>query len=295
MGRLAGDSISQPMRELLSLLGVALVSFEKAAKASQSLLGVRVSRETIRTLCVQEGHRAAARGPRPPEVAAGDRLTGSCDGTMVHTRQEGWKELKAFLLQCEAGAHGGAHLETSGQFAPRLRAAAVSMKAGQAEEIFWVSDAAEWIDRAVAVQVPTAIRIVDIWHAYQHIHEAGRAIYGEGTTQAQSWAQAWCEELRLRGGREVRRRLGHTRYRDAQRQEALDALLGYLDRQADRMDYPTYERRGWPISSGPMESFCKQLGRRLKGPGMRWSKPNVDPMAKLSSLWNTGQWDAHWH
>ncbi len=71
-------------------------------------------------------------------------------------------------------------------------------------------------------------------------------------------------------------------------------MLGYLDNNADRMDYPTYERSGYPISSGPMESFCKQLGRRLKGGGMQWSGANVGPMAAKVSLWAIGEWSKYW-
>jgi len=40
-----------------------------------------------------------------------------------------------------------------------------------------------------------------------------------------------------------------------------------------------------------MESFCKQLGQR---PGMRWSIPNVGPMAALVSLRMQDQWNAYW-
>jgi len=78
------------------------------------------------------------------------------------------------------------------------------------------------------------------------------------------------------------------------RQEAGDALRAYLLKNADRLDYPTYKARGWPIPSGPMESFCKQLGQRLKGPGMRWSIRNINPMAALVSLWSNEEWDTHW-
>jgi regulator of protease activity HflC (stomatin/prohibitin superfamily) len=74
--------------------------------------------------------------------------------------------------------------------------------------------------------------------------------------------------------------LRRVRHKEPARQEALDALLGYLDRQADRLDYPTYERFGYPISSGPMESFCKQLGQRLKGPGMFFIIPIIESVAQ---------------
>jgi hypothetical protein len=34
-----------------------------------------------------------------------------------------------------------------------------------------------------------------------------------------------------------------------------------------------------------MESLCKQLGLRMKGPGMRWSIKNVSAMACLVARW----------
>ncbi|MHC4073433.1 MAG: hypothetical protein ACYSWW_21920 [Planctomycetota bacterium] len=55
-----------------------------------------------------------------------------------------------------------------------------------------------------------------------------------------------------------------------------------------------YKSRGYPISSGTMESFCKQLGQRMKGPGMRWNINNVTAMATLVSLWANDEWDRHW-
>jgi len=106
---------------------------------------------------------------------------------------------------------------------------------------------------------------------------------------------AYVQDNTLKGGWSVWNSLRRVRYKDRERQEALAALLTFLRRNSDRMDYPRYERAGWPISNGPMESFCKQLGRRLKGPGMRWSIGTVNPMAALVSLWVNDQWDTYWH
>jgi|GEM_PF-7002851 len=35
-----------------------------------------------------------------------------------------------------------------------------------------------------------------------------------------------------------------------------------------------------------MESFCKQIGLRMKGPGMRWKGGNVTAVAALVSHWS---------
>jgi hypothetical protein len=291
---LAPESASGVARELICLLGTSLASFAKASRVCQKALGIQLDEETIRTWCLAEGQRALETPPVPPAVPEQADLVGSCDGTMIHTRQDGWRELKAYRFEHAAGRHAGAYLENAEVFLPRVRQAAIAMKASRARRIIWVADAAEWIDKGITVQLPSAKRIVDLWHGRQHIHEAARLIYGEGTPEAKRWARRYGEELRQDGGRVVWHSLRRVRYQDPTRQKALAALLGFLDRHADRMDYPTYERFGYPISSGPMESFCKQLGQRLKGPGMRWSIPNVNPMAALVCLWTQDEWDAYW-
>jgi len=93
------------------------------------------------------------------------------------------------------GASGRAYWESSDQFTPRLRRAAVAMGAGKADHLFWVSDAAEWIDKGVAKQLPTAIRIIDIWHAWQHVHEASRGVYPDDEAKAHTWARRYCADL----------------------------------------------------------------------------------------------------
>lgn len=186
-------------------------------------------------------------------------------------------------------------MENAAAFTPRLRQEALRHHADQVQRFVFVSDAAAWIKDAVAEHLPEASdHVIDIYHAYQHIHDAARRIHGEGTDAAHAWARNWCDELDIRGGQAVHDRLRHTRYSEPHRQEPLDQLLGFLDRHADRMDYPRYRRENIPISSGPMESTCKQLGRRLKGPGMRWRTDNLTPMAHLLSLWADQRWNHYW-
>jgi hypothetical protein len=288
---LAPESSSGPMQELLCLLGTSMASFAKASVVSKKLLGIGVSDATIRRLCQRHGRQVpVAPVPMEPEVD----LTGSCDGTMVHTRQDGWKEVKAYQFRYGGHKHGRAYLEPSSAFIPRLRQGAIALRARQAGNIFWVSDAAEWIDKGVQQQLPQAIRIIDIWHARQHIHEASGQVYPASDAQAQQWAQRYCTVLEEDGGQALRRRLRQVRYADSERQQAVECLRRYLGKNTDRLDYPDYKRRGYPISSGMMESFCKQLGQRIKGPGMRWNTDHVTPMATLVSLWANDEWDTYW-
>ena len=80
--------------------------------------------------------------------------------------------------------------------------------------------------------------------------------------------------------------------------EAADELIGYLERQAHRMEYPEYLAHGWCIGSGAVESACKTVvGQRLKLAGMRWGEDGADAVCHLRALYRSekGQWEAFWN
>ena len=78
------------------------------------------------------------------------------------------------------------------------------------------------------------------------------------------------------------------------RREAADALLHYAGERRAMIDYPAFERRGWNIGTGPVESMCKVTTWRVKGPGMRWDGDNAEAMVALECLRQSNLWDAYW-
>lgn len=103
MDRLTGDgSFTTPMRELICLLGLTQRGFSHAATACQKLLGVSLSTPTIAAATEQEGRRALA-ADTPSSRRVCGTLVGSCDGTMVNTREGGWRELKAYRFDDDHG------------------------------------------------------------------------------------------------------------------------------------------------------------------------------------------------
>ena len=286
---LLAESMSRVMRGMVCLLGVSLASFDKAELVAKRILGVEVDDNTIRLLCEKEGWQAVRQQDEPPEpVKAGEELVGSCDGTSVNTRETGWREIKAFRFEHAGGRYGGAYLERVAEFVPQMVRATDRLKAGQAGRRLFLSDMAEWITDAVARDLPGWNHIADYWHACQHLFPPGEALYGKDDPRAAKWSRYWCRRLRMYGAKVVDDRLCYLSmyYNDPKHQRAVLDLAAFLRRHAERMDYPAYERAGWTISSGPMESFCKQIGLRMKGPGMRWNEGNVSPMASLVSRWS---------
>ena len=87
---------------------------------------------TVRQMCLKEGMNVLSPPAEPAKLPKGQDLVGSCDGTMVHIRQDGWRELKAYRFEHSAGSAAGAFLEPAERFLPRLRKAAIALDAGKA-------------------------------------------------------------------------------------------------------------------------------------------------------------------
>ena len=61
------------------------------------------------------------------------------------------------------------------------------------------------------------------------------------------------------------------------------------------MQYPTFLAAGWPIGDGAVESGNKLVVEaRLKGSGMHWAWPHVDPMLALRNIVCNDRWDEDW-
>ena len=68
--------------------------------------------------------------------------------------------------------------------------------------------------------------------------------------------------------------------------EAAGELVGYLERNAHRMEYPGYLAHGGCIGSGAVESACKTVvGQRLKLAGMRWGEDGAHAVCHLRALY----------
>jgi hypothetical protein len=285
---LAGeDRLSGVLKELVLLLGVSSGSFDKGELLAGKLLGIAVDDDTIRRTCETEGQRALSNPPPLVPAADGQPLWGSCDGTMVNTRERGWKEVRAARFRHEGGEFALAAREPAERFVPKMVQMARSLTPENPGTRTFTSDLAEWITRGVSRHLPQWTHIADRWHAAQHITPVAEAVYGQGDEDGKDFASYFRAELTCAGGAAVAEelRLSALSYPDLKQQRAVLDLAKFFDKHAARMDYPRYLNEGLTVDSGAMESLCKQLGLRLKGPGMRWSLKHVSAMAYLVARW----------
>lgn len=283
----ADDRLSGVLKELVLLMGVSCTSFAKSQLLLEKTLGVQSDDDTIRRTCEAEGQRALSAAGQVTPAAEGEMLWGSCDGTMVNTREDRWREVKAARFRHMGGEYALATLEGVQEFVPKMVQLAKALTPEKAGPLAFTSDCAEWITHAVAAHLPGWTHIADYWHACQHISKPAEVLYEPGSVEGQDWTAYFRQQLRCAGGAQLADELRGSAmsYRDLGQQRAVLDLARFFDKHADRMKYPQYIRDGLPVDSGAMESLCKQMGLRLKGPGMRWSTRNVSAMAYLVARW----------
>jgi len=116
---------------------------------------------------------------------------------------------------------------------------------------------------------PSAIAIVDLYHARQHIHQLSAKLFPTDGRACKQWT-ARCLDRLERGQIEPLVQI----LRDSQpATEELAKFVAheaaYFQRNADRMRYPAFRAQGLFVGSGVVEAGCKTvIGSRLKCSGM---------------------------
>jgi hypothetical protein len=169
----------------------------------------------------------------------------------------------------------------------------------RAGEVCAVMDGAPWLQGLVDVYRPDAVRILDFSHAAEHLGNAARAVWGAGTLGTSEWLGKQLHELKHGDPNRVLETLRALPVESATRPEeaaaSRDAELSYLEKRLGHMAYAEFLARGYPIGSGIVESANKLVVEaRLKGSGMHWATPNVNPMLGLRAALRSGRWTQAW-
>jgi hypothetical protein len=314
---LARDSHSPGVRRLASQFG-ALLPFGPAAATLAAAAGVQLSRSALRVVTEAAGTRreralasdeeqAWTTGVPLARAAAPDRLYVAMDGVRILSTTGDGREVKVGVVapvrrttagEQRAAASYAASLASAEAFGRRLALEAQRRGLEGAAEIAVLGDGAAWIWNLADEHFPTAVQIVDWFHASERIWELGRALYGAETPATTAWVSAQLD--RLAQGDAAR--LAETWRALPCRGEAAavrDEQATYFTNQAGRMAYDRFRAAGWDIGSGMVESACKYvIGAREKGPGMRWSERGANAVAQLRVLLcnhQHHQWDDFWH
>ncbi len=157
------------------------------------------------------------------------------------------------------------------QFGPILRQEAIRRGLPLAMTVILLIDGAAGLENMGRLCFPTAIQIVDFYHALEHAGKVLVALLGdkehpEYKKKLRRWAKFLLSD-------KVEKLIANTRKECAgePRAEAVEKELGYFVNNVSRMQYSTFRRAGYFIGSGVVEAGCKTvIGARCKQSGMFW-------------------------
>jgi hypothetical protein len=301
----------------------ATQSFDNAARAlnldwGTSLDGKQVQRwgEALgRTLVDRRQKELASfkKGVCPAAKAnEHELLVIGMDGGRVQTREKSletgsrWKEDKVLTItNCLKGDGDEkppvklltTYVATMGDAAtlgPLARMEAERRGIRNAVEVIGIHDGGNWIDPLWQERFGCHPRILDYYHAAEHLHEAARCACPAGGKDAAALAQTLVTLLWQGKSDALLAELGALSARAGEPTEAdspghprkvLWQNVGYFRKHKDQMNYPAYRARGWPIGSGITESGVKLFGKRVKGTEQFWNVPGAESILALRSKW----------
>jgi hypothetical protein len=181
----------------------------------------------------------------------------------------------------------------------RLRAQAGQVGMERAEQWVALTDGGNGLDDFMEVNFPRAVRVLDFYHAAEHLNDFAKIYCGSDLKTAEELSNEWCHQLKHQGGGALLETLYALNLRgrtDAIREAHRRTTL-YVWNNLHRTDYPYYREQGWQIGSGHIEAACKTIvNQRLKQSGMRWGTDGADAVCHLRALYEgeDSQWDAFW-
>lgn len=144
------------------------------------------------------------------------------------------------------------------------------------------------------------VPILDILHALAYVWEAASLFERDEPKR-----RAFTRERLLRilvgevtGVIQGLRSLGTRRGLKGDRLKSLERICGYLEKNASRMRYDEYLRRGYPIATGVIEGACRHLVKdRMERSGMRWTLEGARSMLNVRAAFQSDHWRTYldWH
>lgn len=309
-------TLTPSLQEELVHLG-AWMPFDKAAQQLRRFRQTDVSRSTAERVTEAAGAayvsfqdaevaRIERELPAPPAGPA--KLFMSVDGALIPLVGGEWAEVKTLVIGvvqppqvvkgetvvCTAEHSYFSRLTDSDTF-QRLALVETQRRGVEtAGAVGFVTDGSEWLQKFADHHRADAIRVLDFPHAGEHLAAVGQASLGEGSREAQDWLKVQLHVLKHHGPDPI---LAEVRRLVAALPESADAVthLAYLEKRTAHMQYPAFLAAGWPIGDGAVESGNKLVVEaRLKGSGMHWARPHVDPMLALRNIVCSDRWDEAW-
>jgi hypothetical protein len=294
------------LQEILCLLGQAYV-FEESEDILAQLLGLTVSAKQIQRVsehygqALEEQQYAADKQEAPVLKLKNPQepVYLMVDGSMVFSREEGWKEMKVgrifnqssgtcvqpnrnvitqSLYVCHLGGHSGFLNKWESYTEPYKNKVCIA-------------DGAKWIWNWVEDCYPQAVQILDYFHALEKLGSYAALQYPD-RAERDKWMEWQKQRLTNNEVDKIIEELQRSISNDKEAEKARTELIRYYENNLCRMQYKTYLEKGYLIGSGAIEAAHRNvIQQRLKLSGQRWSVKGAQQIANLRASKKSNQWN----
>ena len=329
---IAGTKFSPGLRRMMAVVG-SETSFEKGSEQLQLLAGIQVVPKSIQEHAEAIGADIAARTAQEasrakqlqfPEILHGPVpiLYIEMDGTGIPVvksetegragRREGQpartREVKlgCVFTQTKTGQAGRpirdpdsttyvASIETAEEFGYLLYTEAWRRGWSHARQKVVIADGALCNWNMANRHSPGAVQIVDLYHARQHVWELSGKLFPSGESRKDGWATRMQNKLDQGDIESLVASLRRLCAAHADLAPMIANEADYFQRNADRMRYPDFRRRGFFVGSGVIEAGCKNvIGLRLKRSGMFWTVRGANAILALRCSRFNHRFEDYW-
>jgi len=302
-------------------------SYQRAEEALEKTMGVFINDDTVRAVANYIGNLVFKEDCRRAEEYSALLLIGKIpftrnkkgvlyietDGASLNTRQKDndgstWRENKLGVVFSSdniyswTDKHGDhqrqlrkreyvSYIGSVTEFRKHLITCAIRNGYGVYKEAVILSDGATWIRNMAEEFFPDAQQILDFFHLSENVHVYAKYYYKMDESKSKPWAEKTCTALRKSRYTDV---LQELKSHDTGHMDKCPVnLYGYITNNIKNIDYAAYEKKGYFIGSGAIESGNKiVMQQRLKQAGMRWNVETAQNLLTLkskeeSSLWHS--------
>jgi len=185
-------------------------------------------------------------------------------------------------------------IETTDDFGPRLYAEAWRRGLPNAGTVVVLGDGARWIWNLAGDHFPSAIQIVDFYHAKEHLCQLAGILFPHDEDAKTKWRKELADDL-WEGRIDTMLLKVRALNLKGEKKRETDRQLEYFEKNAPRMRYRDFRNMGLFIGSGVVEAGCKHvIAKRLKQSGMRWTVKGANSIIALRCCTTSRRFEDYW-
>jgi hypothetical protein len=186
-------------------------------------------------------------------------------------------------------------IESAEAFGWRLYAESARRGLHQAKRVVLLGDGAEWINTLHATHWPEALRIVDLYHAREHVAELCKELFAGQDHQITHHRIRWWADLDKGHVHKIAAEAERRLPAGGKAREKAVREVAYLNKNKEYMRYAEFRRQGLFVGSGVVEAGCGSvIGLRLKRSGMEWSVRGANAIIALRCMMVSARLDDYW-